>query len=144
MSPADNYAVFALSKYAARTIRGNFTFLPEVNPGMFGYPEIAVPFSEDDGAAILFKDLFSRRWITQLNYSKSRLQPDLNVFDVGKELEPDRKADVIRAPFVVGVPSNPGADKLTFFNNAFTHASKDSLLNIDTCYDLNCFSKYSN
>jgi hypothetical protein len=111
---------------------------------MFGYPEIAVPFSEDDGATTLFKDLSSRRWIVKLNYNKPRLQPDPNDFDVDQELEPDRKADIIRAPFVIDVPSNPGTDKSTLFNNASTEASKDDLFNIDKSYDLNCFSKYSN
>ncbi|CAG5180811.1 uncharacterized protein ALTATR162_LOCUS9437 [Alternaria atra] len=141
---ADNYAIFALSKYVGQTIHGNFTFLPEVNPAMFAYAEIAVPFSDHDGATILLNNIFSRRWIIQLKYNTSRLQPDSNVFDVEQELEPDRKADIIRAPFVIDVPSNPGTDKSTLFNNASTEASKDDLLDIDTGYGLTCSSKYPN
>jgi len=140
MSLADNYALFALSKYVAQTIRGNFTFLPQLAHEGFGYSEIVVPFSADDGASILLNEVFSQRNYSQPNYDASRLQPD-KIVHVENLLDPNQKADITSMPYVKTMPDNSGTRRETLSVITFAEAWKDQLINIDTSYNLTCFGK---
>ena len=142
MDLADNYALFALSKYLAPRIRGKFAFLPEVAEKGFGYNELAVPFSGDDGASILLSEFFSQRTQSQPNYNASQLQPDKSIH-IENLLRPDQKADITRMPYVKNMPDSPGTQKNLQSFKAFGEAYKDQLVNRDANYDLTCFGKDS-
>ncbi|KAI4933246.1 hypothetical protein J4E85_003651 [Alternaria conjuncta] len=142
MDLADNYALFALSKYLAPRIAGKFAFLPDVAGKAFGYNELAVPFSGDDGASILLNEFFSQRTQSQPNYNVSRLQPDKSIH-IENLLRADQKADITRMPYVKNMPDSPGTQKNLQSIKAFGEAYKDQLVNMDANRDLTCFGKDS-
>ncbi|CAN9315272.1 unnamed protein product [Alternaria alternata] len=140
---ADGYALFALSKYVAPYINNNFSFYPKITDGTY-CPDLAFANNEGDDAPIQVNTAFQMPLLFQPNYQASRLQPDRNVFDAETSLDPDRKADITRVPYIRNVPVDSANAEEALWAQTFSEATKDRLLNIDTTYNRTCFGQDAN
>ncbi|KAH6857551.1 hypothetical protein B0T12DRAFT_139472 [Alternaria alternata] len=140
---ADGYALFALSRYVAPYINNNFPFFPKITDGRY-FSDLAFANNGGDDAPIQVNMPFQIPLLFQPNYQASRLQPDRNVFDVEASLDPDRRADITRVPYVRSVPENSASTKEEVWAHAFSEATNGQLLNIDTTYNRTCFGQNSN
>ena len=124
-------------------INNNFPFFLKITDGTY-FPDLAFANNEGDDAPIQVNTAFQMPLLFQPNYQASRLQPDRNVFDADTSLDPDRKADITRVPYVRTVPVNSANAKVAVWAQAFSEATKDRLLNIDTTYNRTCFGQDPN
>jgi hypothetical protein len=124
-------------------INNNFPFFPKITDGTY-FPDLAFANNEGDDAPIQVNTAFQMPLLFQPNYQASRLQPDRNVFDADTSLDPDRKADITRVPYVRTVPVNSANAKEAVWAQAFSEATKDRLSNTDTTYNRTCFGQDPN
>ncbi|KAH8622161.1 hypothetical protein IG631_23267 [Alternaria alternata] len=143
---ADNYALYALSKYVAPRIRGNFTFLSEMKDYLNGWKAFAVPQGAANDAPAVVYDLYGKPPFSQTYYNATRLQNSTETFDPNNILDIYRKADISHTPFLKNIDTYPStySSELARWESKFTLASQDLLINIDATYDRNCFGDTTN
>ncbi|RYN79512.1 hypothetical protein AA0117_g3493 [Alternaria alternata] len=139
---ADNYALYALSKYVAPRIRGNFTFLPEMKDYLNVWKAFAVPQGAAHDAPAVVYDLYGKPTSSQTYYNATRLQSSTGTFDPNNILDSNRKADISHTPFLKNIGTYPStySSELARWESEFTPAFQDLLINIDATYDRTCFS----
>ncbi|RYN53182.1 hypothetical protein AA0118_g9748 [Alternaria tenuissima] len=138
---ADNYALYALSKYVAPRIRGNFTFLPEMKDYLNTWKAFAVPQGAANDAPAVVYDLYGKPTFSQTYYNATRLQSSTGTFDPNNILDINWKADISHTPFLKNIDTYPStySSELARWESEFTPAFQDSLVNIDATYNHTCF-----
>ncbi|KAI4636788.1 hypothetical protein J4E93_010913 [Alternaria ventricosa] len=137
---ADNYALFALSNYVSQAIGGTVPYFPRIDDDP-SYGKMVVPFNDEESAQIQVKGWFHWRGLSQPNYDPSLLQPDKAEFDIGTELDEERKADILSAPYYRELPDESIRGKEDSWIGTFVDAHKDQLLNTDATSDRTCFGE---
>jgi len=102
---------------------------------------MVVPFNNEESAQIQVKGWFHWRGLSQPNYDISLLQPDKAEFDIGTELDEERKADILSAPYYRELPDESVRGKEASWIGTFVDAHKDQLLNTDATSDRTCFGE---
>ncbi|KAI4906568.1 hypothetical protein J4E90_010462 [Alternaria incomplexa] len=102
---------------------------------------MVVPFNNEESAQIQVKGWFHWRGLSQPNYDPSLLQPDRAEFDIGTELDEERKADILSAPYYRELPDESVRGREASWIGTFVDAHKDQLLNTDATKDRTCFGE---
>jgi hypothetical protein len=146
---ADNYALYALSKYVAPKINNSFPFLLEMK-NYLNWSAYVVPDDSIPSKPAALRDPYSLPSFSQPNYNITRLQRSSGILDFDSLLDVNRTADISNTPFLVNTDTYPSIynSQLDFSERAFAPAFSDLAIDIDSTYNLTCFgdnsSLYSN
>ncbi|KAJ4362554.1 hypothetical protein N0V83_010648 [Neocucurbitaria cava] len=136
MLNADNYALFALSKYVSQAIEGSFPWLPRLERQEVWSPTILSTFNGN----LAVTDTFSQKLISQPNYNQSRYQLTSNTTQP-LEVLGKSAVDLTRSVWFRQDTAYPigWTDQRNAFLNELTYAYGNTSLNMDTKRTLICF-----
>ncbi|KAH7377839.1 hypothetical protein BKA66DRAFT_588457 [Pyrenochaeta sp. MPI-SDFR-AT-0127] len=142
---ADNYALFALSKYVSQLLHaGEFAWLPRLNLNTPWTTEIVQRYTATGVNTFAVTGLFGAQTVSQLRYNLTRYQSAEDVI-FRTELPEYRQADIWNAPWVPE-DLNYSQDYISRrgkFYEEWSKAVDNDLRNIDTIRNLTCFGQDS-
>ncbi|KAF1847219.1 uncharacterized protein K460DRAFT_55538 [Cucurbitaria berberidis CBS 394.84] len=143
---ADNYALFALSKYISQVIEGSFPWLPRLERNEPSWsPLIVTNLGGIQGGAVAVTEKFSENTVSQPRYNKSRYQLDLGTYNPRDRLG-NSAVDLSNSSWLQQESSYPEGwhKQRNDFLQEWTSAWDNVSLNMDTKRTHVCFKNGNN
>ncbi|CAO2655425.1 Nn.00g104890.m01.CDS01 [Neocucurbitaria sp. VM-36] len=137
---ADNYALFALSKYVSQVIEGSFPWLPRLDRNEEWSPLIIQPPSGVNGKPFTLTEKFSDKSVSQPSYNRSRYQPNVT-FSEPPEVLGESAVDLTKTSWLQTDDSFSAGwiKQRNDFLDELKYAWGNGSLDMDTKRTLTCF-----